>query len=188
MSPDKTHTFNWPKFDVVHSEILIDVYRNDLFEERILRDKDCSSIEIFNISTQESVHLQIFPSNGGSIYNKNYHITDKKHFSHKEKLIKPIQANQEIKAPSVVSSRVYISTNQHDKKSITAHCIIEGMCDKIQYIIHKGKKGGSPFYIDFTNKPHHFSFDCPKNKTGYLSFTPYYKDVSGNPYTHHSKI
>ncbi len=184
----KSHTFTWPKFDVRHNEIFIDVYRNDLFDERILKNKDCNSIKINCTSEEESLYLQIFPSNGGSIYNKDYHKTKKKSFL--RKINSKLNKNIEIISipPEVVSSRVYLSNDENGDKIITAHCSISGICDRIQYSISRGKKISSPFYIDFTNKPNQFSFSCPKNKSGYLSFIPYYKDIIGKPYTHHQKI
>lgn len=70
--------FEWDPFPVVHDELYINVFRNNLFDTKITHQSFENSIKINNILEGEVVYLTIYPVNGGSIYNNLRLQTNKK--------------------------------------------------------------------------------------------------------------
>lgn len=172
-------TFKLPVFDVQHNEVLVDVYKNDLFECRLSKPKNTDTITINNVKYEESIYVKVYPCNRGSIYNKNYYTSESKIFQ----LTKETEiADQQIeeKAPIVAACKIFFPSNKSLKNSIRVNCIYENRCTRIGYSL--SNLNGDIILIESTNKIHDFIIDNIDIKNGILSITPYYNKTSGEKY------
>ncbi len=70
--------FKWQKFSVPHDEIYVDVFENKLFLRRVILPAESVSIDIDNVQPNSFFYLNIYPVNGGSIYdNLKFTTTEK---------------------------------------------------------------------------------------------------------------
>jgi hypothetical protein len=173
-------TFKLPVFDVQHNEVLIDVYKNDLFERRLSKPRNTDIITINNVKYEESIYVKAYPCNRGSIYNKNCYTSESKFFElgdNKE----VSQQEAEVSPPAVRACRVVFPRNNPTKDSIRVRCVYENLCGRIHYSVVNSN--GDHILDGDTSKVHDFTINNLKIKNGILSITPYYNNTAGEEYT-----
>lgn len=173
-------TFKLPVFDVQHNEVLIDVYKNDLFEYRLSKPKNTDTITINNVKYEESIYVKVHPCNRGSIYNKNCYTSESKIFQLDNKK-EVVQQKAEVSPPAVRACKIVFPRNNPAKDSIRVRCVYENICSRIYYSVFNAS--GDHILDGHTSKVHDFTINNLKIKNGILSITPYYNKTVGEEYT-----
>ena len=174
--------FNWNKFNVKHDSILIDVYRNKIFEERIRKEPECESIVIENSLAGDFVYLKIFPDNGGSIYQDDFIVTDTKTHGSKPTKLDPPQPTLNLQKPSISFVNRSVINSDEDFVYLNIYINYNIFADSVFLKFFKNKDRSELDFSIESDSPNTIFVKYPKDKITYLSIESFNSAGAGKDF------
>ena len=180
-------TFEWPHFDLMHNNVLVDVYQNNLFDYRVKQECKNNSINISILPKSSSVFVKVYPDNDGSIYNEEFYLSDT--IEATEGPLRPVEPSfedVEVLAPSIESiTRSVI--NSDDNFIYIKITPIFGVIPQYLLLKFYYDKNRTKLMKEYkTHDVHSALIKYPRGESSYLSIYPFTKEKSGKKFIYNN--